>query len=101
MSLNNQQALRTLELPGIPKVASGKVREMFDLGDFLLMVASDRISAFDVILPNPIPNKGKVLTQMSKFWFEGIDARRLVAHHLITTDPRDFPHELAPFGDRW
>ena len=58
-----------LDLPGIPKLKSGKVREIFDLGDSLLLVATDRISAFDVIMPNGIPHKGEVLTQISRFWF--------------------------------
>ena len=60
---------RTIDLPGIKKLRSGKVREVFDLGETLLFVATDRISAFDVILPDPIPNKGAVLNQISAFWF--------------------------------
>jgi phosphoribosylaminoimidazole-succinocarboxamide synthase len=70
-----------LELPGIKKVRSGKVREVFDLGDRFLLVASDRISAFDVIMPNGIPRKGEVLTQISHFWFEKFAA--LVPNHLL------------------
>ena len=62
--------LLSLDLPGIPKVKSGKVREVFDLGDRLLFVATDRISAFDCVMPNGIPRKGEVLTQMSHFWFD-------------------------------
>ena len=62
--------LLQLDLPGIPKVKSGKVREMFDLGDSLLLVATDRISAFDCVMPNGVPRKGEVLTQLSHFWFE-------------------------------
>ncbi|MCE2826715.1 MAG: phosphoribosylaminoimidazolesuccinocarboxamide synthase, partial [Verrucomicrobium sp.] len=58
----------SLDLPGIPKVKSGKVREVFDLGDSLLFVATDRISAFDCVMPNGIPRKGEVLTQSSHFW---------------------------------
>ena len=61
--------LLQLDLPGVSKVRSGKVREMFDLGDRLLMVASDRISAYDVVMPNGIPLKGEVLTMFSHFWF--------------------------------
>ena len=63
------------DLPGIPKVRSGKVREIFDLGDSLLFVATDRISAFDCILPDPIPSKGAVLNQISAFWFKKFDLR--------------------------
>jgi len=70
-----------LDLPGLKKIRSGKVREVFDLGDRFLMVASDRISAFDVIMPNGIPRKGEVLTQISHFWFDKFAA--LVPNHLL------------------
>jgi phosphoribosylaminoimidazole-succinocarboxamide synthase len=86
--------IRTLDLPGIPKLRSGKVREVFDLGDTLLFVATDRLSAFDVILPDPIPDKGAVLNQISAFWFRRFD---FVPNHLITADINHFPSELAPF----
>jgi phosphoribosylaminoimidazole-succinocarboxamide synthase len=71
--------------------ASGKVREMYGFGDRLLMVASDRISAFDVVLPTPIPDKGRVLTGLSKFWFGRTE--ELVPNHLITTDLSEYPPE--------
>ncbi len=64
------EPLLQIDLPGIRKVKSGKVREIFDLGEALLLVATDRISAFDCIMPNGIPRKGEVLTQLSHFWFE-------------------------------
>ena len=83
-----------LDLPGIPKIASGKVREIFDLGEHLLFVASDRISAFDCILPNAIPRKGEVLTQLSAFWFEKM---KFVENHVVTTDFAAFPAALKPF----
>ena len=83
-----------LDLPGIPKIASGKVREIFDLGEHLLFVASDRISAFDCILPNAIPRKGEVLTQLSAFWFEKM---KFVENHVVTTDFANFPATLKPF----
>ncbi|MGZ5544284.1 MAG: phosphoribosylaminoimidazolesuccinocarboxamide synthase, partial [Limisphaerales bacterium] len=81
------EPLLNLDLPGIPKVRSGKVREIFDLGPNLLFVASDRISAFDVIMPNGIPRKGEVLTQISYFWFS--QTEQLVPNHLVSraTDP--------------
>ncbi len=91
--------LKELELPGIPKVNSGKVREIFDLGDYLLLVASDRLSAFDVILPDPIPHKGTVLTQMSKFWFDRIEKEGIVEHHLVSVNVEDFPESLAPYRE--
>ncbi len=73
--------------------ASGKVRDIFDLGDRLLMVASDRISAFDVVLPDPIPHKGEVLTKLSLFWFDLL--ADFVPNHLITADVDDLPEEFA------
>ena len=85
------------DLPGIPKLRSGKVREVFDLGDNLLFVATDRISAFDCILPNAIPHKGEVLTKISSFWFEKLD---FVENHLIATDFRQFPERLRPFEEQ-
>jgi phosphoribosylaminoimidazole-succinocarboxamide synthase len=75
--------------------SSGKVREMYELGDELLMVASDRISAYDVVMPDPIPDKGKVLTQMSVFWFETTD--HIVPNHYIS---QDVPDEAAGRGLR-
>ena len=64
-----------VDLPGIKKLRSGKVREVFDLGDKLLFVATDRLSAFDVILPDPIPKKGAVLNQLSAFWFKRTEGK--------------------------
>jgi len=83
-------------LSGISKLRSGKVREVFDLGENLLLVATDRISAFDCILPNAIPRKGEVLTQISAFWFEKLD---FVPNHVIATDFKQFPEELQPFEE--
>jgi phosphoribosylaminoimidazole-succinocarboxamide synthase len=89
--------MRALELPGIPKLRSGKVREVFDLGEMLLFVATDRLSAFDVILPDPIPDKGAVLNQISAFWFRKFN---FVQNHLITDDIEKFPANLARFRDQ-
>ncbi|MDP9099704.1 MAG: phosphoribosylaminoimidazolesuccinocarboxamide synthase [Verrucomicrobiota bacterium] len=89
--------MRSLDLPGIPKLRSGKVREVFDLGDTLLFVATDRLSAFDVILPDPIPQKGAVLNQISAFWFRKF---AFVENHLITDDIEKFPQALAPFREQ-
>jgi len=74
----------------------GKVRDIYDLGDRLLIVATDRISAFDYVLGSGIPDKGKVLTQLSAFWFGR--TRGIVSNHLLSTDPRDYPSELAADG---
>ena len=88
----------TLDLPGIPKLRSGKVREVFDLGaDGFLLVATDRLSAFDCVLPDPIPGKGRVLTQMSAFWFRHLRANDGIADHLVTADFAEFPARLQPF----
>ncbi|CAN5549148.1 phosphoribosylaminoimidazolesuccinocarboxamide synthase [soil metagenome] len=86
--------LVSLDLPGVQKLRSGKVREVFDLGDTLLFVATDRLSAFDVILPDPIPDKGAVLNQISAFWFEKISEAE---NHFLTADFAKFPPELQPF----
>jgi phosphoribosylaminoimidazole-succinocarboxamide synthase len=85
-----------LDLPGVKKLRSGKVRDIFDLGDALLLVASDRISAFDVIMPNGIPRKGEVLTQISHFWFEKFAA--LVPNHLLAKADDPLPKNLQSFA---
>lgn len=89
-------AVISLDLPGLPKVASGKVREIFDLGEHFLFVASDRISSFDVVLPTGIPHKGKVLTQLSKFWFDQLG----VNHHLVHMDFDALPTSLHAFKEQ-
>ncbi len=81
-------------LAGLQPPKRGKVRDIYDLGDALLIVATDRISAFDVILPNAVPEKGRVLTQISRFWFE--QTQSIVPNHLISTDVRDFPASCRP-----
>ena len=91
-------ALLTVDLPGINKVKSGKVREMFDLGDYFLMVATDRISAFDCIMPNGIPRKGEVLTQLSHFWFDQMNA--IVANHRLARAEDPLPPLLKPYESK-
>src|SRR5512143_3460412 len=86
-----------IELPGIRKLRSGKVREVFDMGETLLFVVTDRISAFDVILTDPIPHKGAVLNQISAFWFKRFDDIR---NHFVTADFHEFPKELQPFREQ-
>jgi phosphoribosylaminoimidazole-succinocarboxamide synthase len=76
-------------LAGLRLHGRGKVRDIYDVGEYFLIVTSDRLSAFDVVLPTPIPNKGKVLTQMSAFWFEHFAG--LVPHHMVSTRMEDFP----------
>jgi phosphoribosylaminoimidazole-succinocarboxamide synthase len=86
-----------VDLPGVKKLRSGKVREVFDLGNTLLFVATDRISAFDVILPDPIPKKGAVLNQLSTFWFKKFDR---IDNHFIAASFDKFPQQLQQFGDQ-
>ncbi|MBM3297542.1 MAG: phosphoribosylaminoimidazolesuccinocarboxamide synthase [Candidatus Aminicenantes bacterium] len=88
------QTLSEISLPGIPLFKRGKVRDVFDLGDKLLIVASDRVSAFDYVLPSLIPDKGAVLTQLSHFWFE--HTALICPNHVLTADAGAFPPELAP-----
>jgi phosphoribosylaminoimidazole-succinocarboxamide synthase len=90
------QPLLQLELPGVRKLKSGKVREVFDLGDRLLFVATDRISAFDVIMPNGIPRKGEVLTQISYFWFAQTEAFQ--PNHLLSRGDDPLPPSLQPYA---
>lgn len=84
------------DFPELNLLKRGKVRDMYDLGDRLLMVATDRISAFDVVMPDPIPDKGKILTQISLFWFEVL--KPLVANHLITSNVEDYPSVCQPYA---
>src|SRR5437016_10705640 len=90
------QAILQTDLP-FP-VRRGKVRDVYDLGDVLLIVATDRISAFDVVMPNGIPDKGKILTALSLFWFEKFAGQ--FENHLIATDVSKYPVELRPFEDQ-
>ncbi len=83
-------------LPGIHFLNRGKVRDLYEVGGNLLLVATDRLSAFDVVLPTPIPDKGRVLTQLSLFWFHLL--RDVIPNHVITAT--DFPAELAPYRDQ-
>ena len=86
-----------VDLPGIRKLRSGKVREVFDLGETLLFVVTDRLSAFDVILDDPIPHKGAVLNQLSAFWFRRFNR---IDNHFVTENFTEFPKNLQPFRDQ-
>ncbi|MBW1898211.1 MAG: phosphoribosylaminoimidazolesuccinocarboxamide synthase, partial [Deltaproteobacteria bacterium] len=78
-------------------VKKGKVRDIYDLGEYFLMVATDRISAFDVIMPNPIPEKGKVLTQISLYWFDILSS--IVKNHVITSRVSEYPSECRKYSE--
>jgi phosphoribosylaminoimidazole-succinocarboxamide synthase len=92
-----EQALMETNISEYPLFARGKVRDVYDLGDKLLIVATDRISAFDVILPTGIPGKGKVLTQMSLFWFDLV--KSAAENHLITAKVDEYPEDLHKYSD--
>ncbi|WP_058185607.1 phosphoribosylaminoimidazolesuccinocarboxamide synthase [Terracidiphilus gabretensis] len=91
-------ALLTTNLGSIPLLGHGKVRDLYAIDDHLLLVATDRISAFDHVLATGIPGKGKILTQISLFWFDLFSD--IVPNHLITADVREFPAELQPYADQ-
>lgn len=89
--------IKETEFPELKLLKRGKVRDMYDLGDSLLMIATDRLSAFDVVMPDPIPDKGIILTQISLFWFEMMQS--LVANHVIISNVDDFPSICQPYAD--
>ena len=91
------QAVIETNIETLSLIKRGKVRDIYDLGDYLLMVATDRISAFDVVMPNPIPDKGKILTQISLFWFEIM--KPVLPNHVITANVDDYPEICRPYGD--
>ena len=93
----DQEILET-DLKGVAPVARGKVRDIYDLGGRLLIVATDRVSAFDCVMPNGIPGRGRILTEMSPFWFSQTDT--IVKNHLISADVNEFPDELKPFAEQ-
>ncbi len=90
------QAVSETDFSGLKMVKKGKVRDMYDLGDTYLMVATDRMSAFDVVLPDPIPDKGKVLTQISLFWFKIMET--IVPNHVVTSDVDQYPEICKPYA---
>ena len=96
MPLKKQTVLLETNLPGVNLFSRGKVRDVYELGDKLLVVATDRLSAFDVVMREGIPDKGRVLTQLSCFWFNLIQDE--VRHHFITADVFDYPRELRPYA---
>ena len=98
LALTNAPPLLESKLPGIPLFKRGKVRDVYDLGDELLLVATDRLSAFDVVLPTGIPGKGIVLTQLSLFWFELL--KDVVPNHVRTANVAEYPAALRPFADQ-
>ncbi|MFW5868695.1 MAG: phosphoribosylaminoimidazolesuccinocarboxamide synthase, partial [Armatimonadota bacterium] len=97
MSGGPAKVIMSTDPPGAISRRQGKVRDIYEYEDGMLLVATDRISAFDVVMPTGIPDKGKVLTQVSKFWFD--KTKHIVPNHLISTDVADFPEAVAPFAE--
>jgi phosphoribosylaminoimidazole-succinocarboxamide synthase len=91
------QPIKETDFPELNLLKRGKVRDMYDLGDNLLMVATDRLSAFDVVMPDPIPDKGIILTQISLFWFEFMQS--LIPNHVIASHVKDFPEACQRYTD--
>ena len=91
-------AINKTDLPGVKLHGRGKVRDIYDVGEHFLIIATDRLSAFDVVLPTPIPNKGKVLNQMSSFWFDHF--KNVVPNHVVSTRVEDYPKNLHAFRDQ-
>jgi len=92
-----EHSVSETNLEALNLIKRGKVRDIYDLGDYLLMVATDRISAFDVVMPNPIPEKGKILTQISLFWFEIM--KPVLPNHVISANVDDYPEICRPYSD--
>ncbi len=93
----NQNGLLNTNFSGMTLASTGKVRDIYALDSHLLIVATDRISAFDVIMPNPVPGKGEVLTRMSAFWFEKMGD--IIPNHLVSMDPDQYPAVCAPYRE--
>src|SRR5512138_3526859 len=89
--------LMNTNFAGMKLASTGKVRDIYALDPYLLIVATDRISAFDVIMPNPIPGKGEILTKLSEFWFRQM--ADIIGNHLVTTDVDQYPAECRPHRD--
>src|SRR5512142_3328759 len=92
------QIIQQTKIPGREPAVRGKVRDIYDLGDKLLIVATDRISAFDVVMANGIPYKGIVLTQISKFWFDFLSGQ--IEHHLLSDNVADLPQPFGKYADQ-
>jgi phosphoribosylaminoimidazole-succinocarboxamide synthase len=91
------QTVFETDFPGMKLLKRGKVRDVYDLGERILMVATDRISAFDVIMPDPVPGKGEILTRISLFWFNVMEP--VVANHLISSNVDDYPEICRSYAD--
>ena len=91
------QVVYETDFPNLNLLKKGKVRDVYDLGEHLLMVASDRISAFDVVMPNPIPDKGRILTKISLYWFDIM--KSLVENHVVSSNVEEYPESCRPYAE--
>jgi len=96
-SRQNKPVITTTDFPTLKLLKRGKVRDVYEVGNYLLIVATDRLSAFDVVFAQGIPFKGQVLTQISRFWFEKM--REVISNHLVSTNVGEFPQECAPYHE--
>ena len=92
-----EHIVRETNFSTLQLVARGKVRDIYSVGNNLLIVATDRISAFDVVMDDPVPDKGKILTRISIFWFESLSS--IIGNHLISVDPDEYPNECRPYKE--
>jgi len=93
----SEQVIRETHFPNLKLINRGKVRDIYEVGNTLLIVATDRMSAFDVVMDDPIPDKGKILTKISLFWFEKTSS--IIGNHLITANPDEYPESCRPYKD--
>jgi phosphoribosylaminoimidazole-succinocarboxamide synthase len=91
------ETIRETNFSNLKLANRGKVRDIYEVGEYLLIVATDRISAFDVVMDDPVPDKGRILTQISIFWFEKLSS--IIDNHLITADPDEYPESCKPYRD--
>lgn len=95
--METQSPVYETKLSGIKQIGKGKVRDIYEVDSYLLIVATDRVSAFDVVMKEPIPGKGEVLTRLSAFWFSRM--ADIIPHHLVSTNPEEYPEVCKPYGD--
>ena len=92
-----KNSIQTTDFKNLKLIGRGKVRDIYSVKNYLLIVTTDRISAFDVIMPNPVPGKGIILNRMSAFWFEKM--KDIISNHIVSTIPAEFPEECSPYHD--
>ena len=91
-----KKSIQKTDFPTLNLIGRGKVRDIYSVKDYLLIVTTDRISAFDVIMPDPVPGKGIILNRMSTFWFEQM--KDIIGNHIVSVNPAEYPEECAPYS---